>query len=490
MSEELANIYDVERTFCLDSLLQFTRYFFKKMYKRKFVVGRHHVMIADALNRVYSGELNRLIINIAPRFGKTELAVKNFIAMGLAINPAAKFIHLSYSDSLARSNSSGVLDIMNTEEYQRLFPSSTPISSKAQQWSTSAGGGLYAVSSAGQVTGFGAGLVDETEERSENELRDEVRMLDQTPSCPFGGAIIIDDPIKPDDARSSTLRDRVNNKFETTIRNRVNSRNTPIIIIMQRLDINDLCGYLERIEPDVWTVLKIPALQINDKGEEEALWPFKFTVEELHKLRETNSFVYETQYQQNPVPLKGLMYEQGFKTYEIIPFSKHKKVKAYVDTADTGADYLCCIVYVETEIGNYILDVLYTQKPMEVTEPQTAQMLTKYNVEVAQIESNNGGRGFARNVENQLRLMGNMDTRIKWFAQTANKQSRIFNQSASVQNLTHFPRGWDMLFPQFYMSITTYMKTGSNDHDDAPDALTGTIEMRPKINRKSAADYF
>ena len=78
-------------------------------------------MIADALNKVFSGETKKLIINIAPRYGKTEQAVKNFIANGLALNPKAKFIHLSYSDDLARDNSRGVQEIMRDPEFQRLF---------------------------------------------------------------------------------------------------------------------------------------------------------------------------------------------------------------------------------------------------------------------------------------------------------------------------------------------------------------------------------
>ena len=132
-----------------------------KKFKRKFVVGKHHVAIAKALDRVLAGESTRLIINIAPRYGKTELAVKNFIAMGLAINPKAKFIHLSYSDDLARDNSRGVQEILREDSYRRLFPGTKPTSVNTRKWFTTEGGGLYAVSSAGQVTGFGAGIVDE-----------------------------------------------------------------------------------------------------------------------------------------------------------------------------------------------------------------------------------------------------------------------------------------------------------------------------------------
>lgn len=476
---------DIIKTWCLSSTLNFTRYFFKQRNHRKFIIGRHHRIIASALDDVLAGKTKKLIINIAPRYGKTELAVKSFIAMGLALNPKAKFIHLSYSDDLARDNSSDVQAIMRETEYQRLFDAK-PTSTNSKKWYTEQGGGLYAVSSAGQVTGFGAGLVDpET---------DDTEMLDEfTPyvnGTDFGGAIIIDDPIKPDDALSALVRAKVNQKFDTTIRNRVNSRNTPIIIIMQRLNEDDLCGFLMKKEPDEWRVISLPCIYTDENGDEQSLWPFKHTLEELHDLRDKNAWVYDTQYMQNPKPMEGLMYEREWKTYQFRPATRYAIRKAYVDTADTGSDFLCAIVYDETEIGNFVVDVLFTQKPMEYTEPATAQMLTKHGVVECTIESNNGGRSFARAVEKEMRLMGNGKTKVKWFHQTQNKQERIFTHSADVQNLTFMPDGWNRLFPQFHSQITGYMKIGNNPHDDAPDALTGTIEKRKAKGRADVAGMF
>jgi predicted phage terminase large subunit-like protein len=164
--------------------------------------------------------------------------------------------------------------------------------------------------------------------------------------------------------------------------------------------------------------------------------------------------------------------------------------KAYVDTADTGKDYLCAICYVETETANYITDVYYTQQAMEVTEPKTAEMLTKQATKEAVIEANNGGRGFSRSVENQCRIMNNNLTTFKTFHQSENKQVRIFTHSAGVQNITHFPVGWDKLWPQFYRDVTNYMKVGKNDHDDAVDALTGTFERRDSGSVQDLAGYF
>ena len=453
---------------CLSDVMNFTRHFFRYANNddRKFVVGEHHVRICEKLNEVLQGKCRRLIINIPPRYGKTELAVKNFIAMGLALNPKSKFIHLSYSGTLAIDNSVAIKDIVNSEEYQRLFPGTRVKfgSDTKSRWDTEAGGCVYATSTLGQVTGFGAGLVGNGKRK---------RYV-------FGGAIVIDDPIKPEDAFSEIEREKVNRRFETTIRNRLNSRETPIIVIMQRLHEHDLCGYLQEIEPDEWEVLSLPAIGYED-GEPKALWDFKFTLDELYNIKKANPMVFETQYMQNPTPLEGLMYG-AFKTYHMIPYTRTAIRKNYTDTADTGADYLCSINYVETETGNYITDVLYTDKPMEYTEPMVAAMLHRDDVNVANIESNNGGRGFARQVEAQTRILGNNRTRVSWFHQSANKDARIYSRSNEVTNLTYFPSDWESRWPEFARHIKGFRKDGKDTHDDAEDCLTGTIEMRGKHN--------
>ena len=452
---------DITRAWTLSSTLNFTRFFFKQMQKKKFVIGTHHKIVCDALDKVLRGETKRLIINIAPRFGKTELAVKQFIAEGLAINPAAKFIHLSYSGTLAMDNSVAIKDIVKSEAYQQLYETRIKDGSDTKnRWETEQGGGVYATSTLGQITGFGAGAVD-------------------VPGEPykFAGAIVIDDPIKPEDALSDVVRERVNRRFETTIRNRVNSRNTPIIIIMQRLHENDLCGYLESIEPGEWTVVSLPCLYTDPStGETKSLWDFKFTVEELQKLRLTNAFVFDTQYMQNPKPLEGLMYEH-FKTYETFPIEAHLPVKkCYIDTADTGADYLCAICYDEYDSGCYVTDVLFTNKAMEYTEPETARMLVRNSTQEVIIESNNGGRGFRRNVERLVRDMGDWKMGFMDFTQTQNKAVRIFSHSAEVQNIVIYPKGWETMFAQYYQAMSGYRKEGKNEHDDAPDATTGIVE--------------
>ncbi len=295
--------HELIRTRILSDILFSTCYFFKKKHGRRFVLGDHHRKIAEALNKVLTGEIKRLVINLPPRYSKTEIAVKNFIASGLALNPKSRFIHLSYSDDLALDNSEEIKDLVSEASYQKLFPyvQIKKDSRSKKKWYTTAGGGVYATSASGQVTGFGAGAVDEEEENT--ELDEVIKLLEKSQT--FAGAIIIDDPIKPDDAQSTTVRDKVNLRFETTIRSRVNSRNTPIIIIMQRLHKYDLSGYLMEIEPEDWHVLSLPAIYTNENGEECALWPFRHTLEELHKLEKAQKYVFRGQYLQDPVDLSG-----------------------------------------------------------------------------------------------------------------------------------------------------------------------------------------
>lgn len=431
----------------------------------------------------------------------TEVVVKSFISWGFALNATCRFLHLSYSDMLVNDNSNTVRQIMMEPLYTTLFPNSALEKEKgsSNRWKTKAGGELYAVSTQGQVTGFGAGKVDEVDEDDSDPfiIGDEIlnAMLNQIDAKKniFQGAIIIDDPLKPEDALSDVTRERVNQRFENTIRNRVNSRNTPIIIIMQRLHEHDLCGYLMEKEPDKWRVLSLPALSVNEEGEEVALWPLKHTVEELHELRALDPLVFDTQYMQDPTPKEGLMYSEGFGTYkpeQLLDIIRGQKPIScnYTDTADTGADNLCSICFIDTPEYAYVTDVLFTDEPMEYTEPATARMLTRNKVKKARIESNNGGRGFARNVQRLLKTANhNYSTRVEWFSQTKNKFVRIFSYSAIVQNTVLFPEGWEKKWPKFHSALMGYRKDNRarTQHDDAPDCLTGVVEMKERSAKKT-----
>lgn len=472
---------------------------FKAQYQRSFIVSRHHKMIFNALQDVVDGKTKKLIINMPPRYSKTEVAVKSFISWCFALNPKCKFLHLSYSDLLVSDNSSTVRSIMMEPLFKTLFPDSALEKEKGSstRWKTMKGGELYAVSTQGQVTGFGAGLVDQdTSDESyddltfDSNLNKMLGMIGAKENI-FNGAVIIDDPLKPEDAESDVVRERINTRFESTIRNRVNSRNTPIIIIMQRLHEHDLCGYLMETEPEKWTVLSLPAIQIDEDMNETPLWPMKHTLEELHDMRRVNPLIFDTQYMQDPKPKEGLMYSEGFKTYkpEQLPVGKEAKRRwNYTDTADTGADKLCSICFIDTPEFCYVTDVLFTEAPMEVTEPKTAELFARNNTVRARIESNNGGRGFARSVKRILRVvMRNFRCAVETFTQTNNKYVRIYTQSANVMSDILMPEGWERKWPAYYNAMMSYRKDNKkrNQHDDAPDATTGVYEMHAaRDNRK------
>ena len=278
----LTNEEKVLKVMCENDLLFFTRYIYKSIHNRKFKVAPHFVKMADTLMKVINGEITRLVINIPPRYGKTELAVKNFIAYGLAINPSSKFIHLSYSDTLALDNSSQSKEYIEHEDFQRFWKMNLKKDAQGKQkWFNEFGGGVYATASGGAITGFGAGVTD---------------------SNKFAGAIIIDDPLKPDDAFSEVKRKAVNDRFNNTIRSRVNDRNTPIIVIMQRLHEDDMSGFLlDGGSGEEWHHLCLSAVTEDNK----ALWEDKHTLEELMQIKNANAYTFAGQYMQTPAPDEG-----------------------------------------------------------------------------------------------------------------------------------------------------------------------------------------
>ena len=257
-----------------------------------------------------------------------------------------------------------------------------------------------------------------------------------------------------------------------------------IIAVMTRWVSDDLAGFLLDNYSD--SLIHISYKAIQEDGSmlcDEVLSKEDF----LFKTRKMSKEIVAANYNQEPMDLEGRLY-RNIKTYTEIPKDNEGKplfkyILNYTDTADTGDDYLCSICYGMYEGTYYILDVYYTKEPMEITEPTTAEMLTKNNVGTAMIESNNGGRGFARNVEKLLKEKGNKHTNVHWFYQSENKQARIFSNSNSVMTNVLFPINWMDLWPEFADHILRYQKEGKNEHDDAEDCLTGVYENpEPKGN--------
>ena len=303
-----ANELRMFKSGCLDSTLFAARVFFKRRDQEKFIVNRHHKIIADTLDRVIEGKIKRLIVNIPPGYTKTELVVIFFILRGLMVNPRAKFIHTSYSGDLALLNSGIVKDMIQEPLYQALNPLTLKWDTKAKaRWYTHRGGGVMAVAQGGQVTVFRAGRMTRGE---------------------FNGALIIDDPIKPEEAFSKTIRERTNRTYTTTIKNRLAIEDVPIILIMQRLHEDDLAGFLLKGgSGEIWHHLEIPAfIGQNTSYPKEwthgkripyllpvgPLWPHKHTYDELKALKGTSSYVWSCQYMQRPTDISGTIFKRDW----------------------------------------------------------------------------------------------------------------------------------------------------------------------------------
>ena len=298
-------------------LYHFARWMFRQRRGYDWLQAPHHALICDALTRVYRGECKRLIINVPPRYSKTELAVVNWIAWCLGQAPDSEWIHASYSGTLAGNNSANVRALVQHEAYREVFPGVELASDAQAHWKTTAGGVMYAVGAGGTITGFGAGK--------------------HRPG--FGGAIVIDDPHKADEARSDVVRQSVIDWFQTTLESRRNSPDTPIVVIMQRLHEKDLAGWLlgdrgkDMKGPpvaggngEVWEHLCLPVWQ--DDG--SPLWPAKHDAETLRRMETASPYVFAGQYRQRPAPPQGGIFKpEQIKIVDALPAEPIEWVRAW-----------------------------------------------------------------------------------------------------------------------------------------------------------------
>jgi predicted phage terminase large subunit-like protein len=271
---------------------------------------------------------------VPPRSGKTEIAVKAFIAWTIGLVPDSEFIHASYSKRLATSNAYDIRAMMQHETYRSIFPwVSLQDDSKAKdEFRTSHGGIVYATGAEGTITGYGAG-----------KMRDG-----------FGGAIIIDDPHKAGEATSPIMRQNVIDWYQTTIQSRLNKTDTPIIVIMQRLHEDDLSGWLlSGGSGEKWDSLVIPARDPDGSS----FWPEQFPPEMLDRLEQSSPYVFAGQYMQRPAPLGGGIFkDEWWRFYDAMPPLKWRAI--YADTAQKTKeqnDYSVFQCWGQTQTGQIVL---------------------------------------------------------------------------------------------------------------------------------------
>lgn len=420
-------------------------------YKRS---RQYLVQLANTLQEfVFNSPKKVLVISIPPRCGKSRTA-SLFAEWTFGKDPTKKIMTGSYNETLSTQFAKTVRNTIQTQKVEPFIPVFSDVfpdvkikqgDAAMNMWSLEGQYSSYlATSPSGTATGFGCSLM------------------------------IIDDVIKnAQEANNQLTKQAHYDWFTNTMLSRL-EEGGKIIIIMTRWASDDLAGRIINHFKDDAEVISLKALQ--DDGTmlcDEVL--SRDSYEEKKKLMSPDIFY--ANYQQEPIDLKGQLYT-SFKTYDTLP--QFEKIQSYTDTADTGSDYLCSIIYGIYQKEAYILDVIYTNEPMEITEPLVAKHIFEYKVNQADIESNNGGRGFSRQISHYLTNTYNTNhTVIRPFHQSKNKQARILSNATWVMEHIYFPQNWHNKYPEFYKAITSYQREGKNLHDDAPDALTGVAE---KVN--------
>lgn len=408
----------------------------------------------------YESDDDILIINEPPRHGKSRTA-SMFAQWVFGQNLQEKVMTGSYNETLSTTFSKAVRNGISTVKadpevivYSDIFPQVRIQRGDGAMnlWSLEGGYNSYlATSPTGTATGFGASI------------------------------LIIDDLIKnAEEANNENVLEKHWEWFTNTMLSRL-EEGGKIIIIMTRWATGDLAGRaLEHFAEDKKRVRHLTMKALQDDGTmlcEEILSRESYDM----KVRAMGEDIASANYQQIPIDIKGKLYS-SFKTYERLPAGAEGQplftgIYAYCDSADDGADYLCHITWGVYQKEAYVLDVIYTKQPMEITEPATARALFDFKVNKARIESNNGGKAFARNIKRILETeLKSNRTDVSWFHQSKNKIARIVSNSTWVMQHIYFPVNWRDRWPEYYKAMTSYQREGKNAHDDGPDATTGVAE--------------
>lgn len=489
---------------CEQEHLFFTRYFFNSRHGLKFKVNWHHVYIADTLERVLKGEVKNVCISVPPGSSKTEVAVINFIARGLAINPRSRFLHLSGSDSLASLNSATAREIIRSDEYQRLWPIRISDDANAKKrWNVlvndQPAGGVYATSLGGQITGFRAGHM----------------------APGFQGAILIDDPIKPEDAFSKPKLDAANRKLLTTVNSRKANPDTPIIVIMQRIAESDPVGFIEKGNMDGdWTFIKIPAVLtkefvkslpqkyqdlIDAEGQNLtdrfSYWPYKEPLEQLLRMEKgegqdqsggrISRHVFNSQYQQEPIALGGNMLKgEYFTRYTVLPKIKYRKM--FADTAQKTKERNDYSVFAEFGLGEdmrlYLIDLIRGKWEA----PELQKRATAFWAEAKARDAEQFGQIRKLQVEDKSSGTGLIQTLklppynipIEGIERNKDKLTRLMDVLPYIDIRSVCVPESEWFTNDFIAECESFSADGSHDNDDQVDCLIDAIDDMLSNNNK------
>lgn len=251
----------------------------QKMFNEKFTVKKFHEEICDLLTKCAHRKLDNkyiVIVNMPPRYSKTQI-ISYYVMWCFLQNPMARFIYSTYSQKLSLKTSREIKKgLIQIYKQQASFSKDS-----AELWETNAGGGFWAATMLGAVTGFGAGDMYAT---------------------PFSGDLIIDDPQKPIDAFYDTMRNNVIENFSQTFWSRRNNQDKiPIILIQQRIHVDDLSGWI--INKSGFRFERYVIKAIDDSG--NPTFPERVSKNTLEDLKAASPYTFYAQQQQEPKAFTG-----------------------------------------------------------------------------------------------------------------------------------------------------------------------------------------
>jgi predicted phage terminase large subunit-like protein len=432
----------------VDFLSFFRRCFHTLMPGRAYEQDWHIEAIAYELEQVRCGRTKRLIINLPPRSLKSTMASVVLTAYILGHDPTKQIICISYGLDLASTLSNQFRTIVNSSWYQQLFPAMRLSKNSEFEVITTRGGYRLATSIDGSLTGRGADF------------------------------IIIDDPLKSIDAHSS-MREHVNNWYRDSVPQRLNDMRTgTIIVVMQRLDDDDLTGMLLR-SPERWVLLSLAAvakhdekIQISDcnyhvRGLGEVLQPKRDSVSALEQLRTSlGPEAFEAHYQQTPVPQEGAMIQRKWiRRYDQPPIRTSSSIILQSwDTAlkdDELNDFSVCTTWLLQNENRYLLDLLRGHFDPSTLRERAISYARLHQTNVILIEDAGVGSWLVK----QLQKEGLQATAVR---PQHDKKVRVFVQSEKFRSgLVWFPKHAPWLAD---LEAELFLFP-SGDHDDQVDSV-------------------
>lgn len=412
--------------------------------------------IAFVLEQLAKGEVRRQIICLPPRNLKSLMISVMWVAWCLGRDPTRNFVCVSYSNELAGKHARDCRAIMQSAWYQRAFPSAKIAASRSavHDFEMTAGGGRLATSVTGTLTGRG------------------------------GDTIIIDDPIKPDDALSDTVREGVNDWFSSTLASRLNDKaKGAIVVVMQRLHPFDLVGKL--LEGGGWSLLSLPVIAQEEqrirlprnrwhrRRPGDLLHPERESLEDLMEIKRTvGSLVFAAQYLQQPVPAEGNMVKAGWlRTYETLPEMSGdgaQVVQSWDTATEEGVfnDFSVCITALVRRRSIYVLDVWRRKVPFPKLRQTAIGKAREYGAGALLIEDQSSGRQLIQSLRYEPQAGVPAPIARK---PDGNKLSRMAGVSAMIEaGQLLLPRQADWL-AELKAELLAFP---SVRHDDQVDALT------------------